>query len=152
MHQRLFSFLYLLQMHEAFFQNFSRLPVDILFSITVVVMWWLCALPTADMHGLLLRKKKHEKKLLTLSSKAFCKVQVIYEAWGSVFHYQMKHWEKVFFIFEVFHLVMKHCVECLILCLLIYYYMRLDWLRAVVLQLNLKYLHVKITKLSWVVV
>ena len=153
MHQRLFSFLYLLQMQEAFFQNSSPLPVDTLFSITVVVMWWLYALPTADMYGLLLRKKKkHEKKLLTLSSKALCKVQVIYEAWGSVFHYQMIHWEKVFFIFEVFHLVMKHCVECLILCLLIYYYMRLDWLRAVAFQLNLKYLHAKVTNLSWVVV
>ena len=27
-----------------------------------------------------------------------------------------------------------------------------DWLRAVVFQLNLKYLHVKITNLLWVVV
>ena len=27
-----------------------------------------------------------------------------------------------------------------------------DWLRAVVFQLNLKYLHVKITNLFWVVV
>ena len=35
MHQRLFSFLYLLQMQEAFFQNSSPLPVDILFSITI---------------------------------------------------------------------------------------------------------------------
>ena len=38
----------------------------------------------------------------------------------------------------------------------LYYYMRIflqfDWLRAVVFQLNLKHLHVKITNLSWVVV
>ena len=38
----------------------------------------------------------------------------------------------------------------------LYYYMKkflqFDWLRAVVFQLNLKYLHVKITNLSWVVV
>ena len=29
-------------------------------------------------------------------------------------------------------------------------FMQFDWLRAVVFQLNLKYLHVKITNLSWV--
>ena len=31
-------------------------------------------------------------------------------------------------------------------------FLQSDWLRAVVLQLNLKYLHVKITTLLWVVV
>ena len=31
-------------------------------------------------------------------------------------------------------------------------FLQFDWLRAVVFQLNLKYLHVKITNLSWVVV
>ena len=31
-------------------------------------------------------------------------------------------------------------------------FMQFDWLRAVVFQLNLKYLHVKITNLWWVVV
>ena len=31
-------------------------------------------------------------------------------------------------------------------------FLQFDWLRAVVFQLNLKYLHVKITKLLWVVV
>ena len=31
-------------------------------------------------------------------------------------------------------------------------FMQFDWLRAVVFQLNLKYLHVKITKPLWVVV
>ena len=31
-------------------------------------------------------------------------------------------------------------------------FMQFDWLRAVVFQLNLKYLHVKITNLLWVVV
>ena len=31
-------------------------------------------------------------------------------------------------------------------------FLQFDWLRAVVIQLNLKYLHVKITNLSWVVV
>ena len=30
--------------------------------------------------------------------------------------------------------------------------LQLDWLRAVIFQLNLKYLHVKITNLSWAVV
>ena len=30
--------------------------------------------------------------------------------------------------------------------------LQFDWLRAVVFQLNLKYLHVKITNLLWVVV
>ena len=39
---------------------------------------------------------------------------------------------------------------------ILYYYMRIflqfDWLRAVVFQLNLKNLHVKITSLLWVVV
>ena len=30
--------------------------------------------------------------------------------------------------------------------------LQFDWLRAVVLQLNLKYLHVKITNLLWVVI
>ena len=31
-------------------------------------------------------------------------------------------------------------------------FLQFDWLRAVVFHLNLKYLHVKITKLLWVVV
>ena len=31
-------------------------------------------------------------------------------------------------------------------------FLQSDWLRAVVFQLNLKYLHVKITNLLWVVV
>ena len=31
-------------------------------------------------------------------------------------------------------------------------FLQFDWLRAVVFQLNLKYLHVKITKPFWVVV
>ena len=31
-------------------------------------------------------------------------------------------------------------------------FLRFDWLRAVVFELNLKYLHVKITNLLWVVV
>ena len=31
-------------------------------------------------------------------------------------------------------------------------FLQFDWLRAVVFQLNLKYPHVKITKLLWVVV
>ena len=31
-------------------------------------------------------------------------------------------------------------------------FLQFDWLRAVVFQLNLKYLHVKITKRLWVVV
>ena len=31
-------------------------------------------------------------------------------------------------------------------------FLQFDWLRAVVFQLNLKYLHVKITKPLWVVV
>ena len=31
-------------------------------------------------------------------------------------------------------------------------FLQFDWLRAVVFQLNLKYLHMKITNLVWVVV
>ena len=31
-------------------------------------------------------------------------------------------------------------------------FLQFDWLRAVVFQLNLKYLHVKITNFLWVVV
>ena len=31
-------------------------------------------------------------------------------------------------------------------------FLQFDWLRAVVFQLNMKYLHVKITNLLWVVV
>ena len=31
-------------------------------------------------------------------------------------------------------------------------FLQFDWLRAVVFQLNLKYLHVKITNMFWVVV
>ena len=31
-------------------------------------------------------------------------------------------------------------------------FLQFDWLRAVVFQINLKYLHVKITNLVWVVV
>ena len=31
-------------------------------------------------------------------------------------------------------------------------FLQFDWLRAVVFQLNLKYLHVKVTNLLWVVV
>ena len=31
-------------------------------------------------------------------------------------------------------------------------FLQFDWLRAVVFQLDLKYLHVKITNLSWVAV
>ena len=31
-------------------------------------------------------------------------------------------------------------------------FLQFDWLRAVVFQLNLKYLHVKITTLLWIVV
>ena len=31
-------------------------------------------------------------------------------------------------------------------------FLQFDWLRAVLFQLNLKYLHVKITNLLWVVV
>ena len=39
-----------------------------------------------------------------------------------------------------------------ILILLHEKFLQFDWLRAVVFQLNLKYLHVKITNLLWVVV
>ena len=51
-------------------------------------------------------------------------IEVIYQAWDTVFHRQMQYWEKswkydcsrVFLTnFEVFPLVIKHCVECLIL-------------------------------------
>ena len=38
----------------------------------------------------------------------------------------------------------------LILILLHEKFLQFDWLRAVVFQLNLKYLHVKITNLLWV--
>ena len=36
--------------------------------------------------------------------------------------------------------------------LLLKKFLQFDWLRAAVFQLNLKYLHVKITSLLWVVV
>ena len=41
-----------------------------------------------------------------------------------------------------------------ITCIILLYekFLQFDWLRAVVIQLNLKYLHVKITNLVWVVV
>ena len=50
-----------------------------------------------------------------------CGLEVIHQAWDAVFHHQKKHQEeswknttrsRVFLTnFEVFHLVMKHCVE-----------------------------------------
>ena len=40
----------------------------------------------------------------------------------------------------------------IIFILLLEKLLQFDWLRAVVFQLNLKYLHVKITNLLWVVV
>ena len=48
------------------------------------------------------------------------RLDVIYQAWDVVFHHQMIHWKESWKYdahFEVFHLVMKHCVECLILLL-----------------------------------
>ena len=41
-----------------------------------------------------------------------------------------------------------------ILCFILLHkeFLQFDWLRAAVFQLNLKYLHVKITSLLWVVV
>ena len=139
---------------RGFFQNSSPLPGDILFSITVVVMWWLCALLTADMHGLLLRKKKNMKRNVWpgCRQRRFVKFKQYMKHEAQCFITRWNTEKTVFFIFEVFHRVMKHCVECFILCLIIYDYMRLDWLRAVVFQLNLKYLHVKITNLLRVVV
>ena len=61
----------------------------------------------------------------------------MYYAWKvSKFTYQRKHFNSLFAS--------------------LYYYirnfLRFDWLRALVFQLNLKYLHVKITKPSRVVV
>ena len=62
--------------------------------------------------------KKRIQKLVIKSQKEF---HVIYQAWDTVFHYQTKHGEesyknvtcsRVFLTkFEVFHLVMKHCVK-----------------------------------------
>ena len=46
-----------------------------------------------------------------------------------------------------------HCYLRILLIILLHEkFLRFDWLRAVVFQLNLKYLHVKITNLLWVVV
>ena len=53
-----------------------------------------------------------------------------------------------------------HAINCFLLALryILFFillhqkFLQFDWLRAVVFQLNLKYLHVKITKLLWVVV
>ena len=67
------------------------------------------------------------KKLLKYQEAKRC-LTVIYQAWDAVFYHQMKHREESWkydaqqrsmFLtnFEVFHLVMKHCVECLILLL-----------------------------------
>ena len=53
-------------------------------------------------------------------------LEVIYQAWDAAFHHLMKHREEswkygrsgVFLtIFKMFNLVMKHCIECLILLL-----------------------------------
>ena len=46
-------------------------------------------------------------------------------------------------------LIRFHCITVVIL--LHEKFLQFDWLRAVVFQLNLKYLHVKITNLLWVV-
>ena len=53
------------------------------------------------------------------------------------------------------HYSHEHAGETLTFTLLILLhqkFLQFDWLRAVVFQLNLKYLHVKITNLLWVVV
>ena len=69
----------------------------------------------------------HISKKVHLYSSVVAKnriVDVIYQAWEAVFHHQMKCWVEnmtcsgAFLTnFEVFPLVMKHCVECLILLL-----------------------------------
>ena len=67
---RLFSFLYLLQMQKAFSESSSPLVgIYFVFCFKLQLSCGLCALPTVDMHGLFLRKKKHENKLLTLLSR-----------------------------------------------------------------------------------
>ena len=45
-----------------------------------------------------------------------------------------------------------HSVQLLLFVLLREKFLQIDWVRAVVFQLNLKYVHVKITNLSRVVV
>ena len=46
-----------------------------------------------------------------------------------------------------------YCVLCFFHVILLHEkFLQSDWLRAVVFQPNLKYLHVKITNLLWVVV
>ena len=47
-------------------------------------------------------------------------------------------------------IVERYCITTIIL--LHEKLLQFDWLRAVVFQLNLKYVHVKITNLLWVVV
>ena len=55
-------------------------------------------------------------------------------------------------ILQLFHLNMKKtsgCAELIPLLILLHEkFLQFDWLRAVVFQLNLKYLHVKITNLA----
>ena len=48
----------------------------------------------------------------------------------------------------------KWCPQLVLSCFILLHekFLQFDWLRAVVFQLNLKYLHVKITNLVWVVV
>ena len=45
-----------------------------------------------------------------------------------------------------------NCFSVIFVILLHEKFLQFDWLRAVVFQLNLKYLHVKITNLLWAVV
>ena len=58
-----------------------------------------------------------------------------------------------FHIHDLFHISIQIVCQRLSLVILLYEkFLQFDWLRAVVFQLNLKYLHVKITNLVWVVV
>ena len=53
---------------------------------------------------------------------------------------------------SVYILLITQVHEIIVFILLHEKFLQSDWLRAVVFQLNLKYLHVKITNLLWVVV
>ena len=65
---------------------------------------------------------------------------------------QFIHWETKKYLWKIFTFI---CVlKALLLTFILLYekFLQFDWLRAVVFQLNLKYLHVKITNLLRVVV
>ena len=63
-------------------------------------------------------------------------------------------WKEVGFkVLRDWHKVFVRGVYCIMQFILVHEkFLQFDWLRELVFQLNLKYLHVRITNLLWVVV